>query len=274
MLGNTNLNAKNTRTPERPARQFAQRGRRGGPCGSVRPSRGKYAGRRGRRPLPCPTTVPPGRARRPRRAASTEHPPGTPTGTPRGCGPPRTSAPTMPHHRVAWSGATSPAHRVHGTPSGDADGNTPCTRAAEDIGPYHGCPVNAMRPGVPPGRARRPRRAAPTERPLGRRRERHGDAGRRGRRPLPHARAGHGSLRRARQHVCGGSSSRTRRRGPHARSAMGQSESAQTIPHATRIIGRSPARRACRTCRASVRPPRGRRAAHPPQTPRGSARGA
>ena len=59
---------------------------------------------------------------------------------------------------------------------------------------------------------------------------------------------------------------------PPAESA--QSESAQTIPHATRIIGRSPARRACRTCRASVRPPRGRRAAHPPQTPRGSARGA
>ena len=43
----------------------------------------------------------------------------------------------MPHHRAAWSGATSPARRVHGTPPGDADGNTTGTRAAEDVGPYH-----------------------------------------------------------------------------------------------------------------------------------------
>ena len=74
------------------------------------------AGRRGRRPLPriprehhapVPATlrpgVPPGRARRPRRAAPT----GTSTGTPTG------------------------------------------TRAAGDVGPYHGYPVNTMRPCRP-----------------------------------------------------------------------------------------------------------------------------
>ena len=127
----------------------------------------------------------------------------------------------MPHHRAAWSGATSPACRVHGTPPGDADGNATCTRAAEDVGPYHAPPphhlVGRDVPGAPrqrnaprgrqrerhvyagrrgrrplpcpttasPGRARRPRRAAPTERPPGRRREHPVYAGRRGRRPLP-----------------------------------------------------------------------------------------
>ena len=52
---------------------------------------------------------------------------------------------------------------------GDANGNASGTRAAGDVGPYHGCPVNTMRPC-------RPRCV-------------HGDAighaGRRGRRPLP-----------------------------------------------------------------------------------------
>ena len=82
--------------------------------------RHRDAGRRGRRPLPrmprehhapVPTAlrpdVPPGRARRPRRAARmgppTEHPRGRPSGT----------------------------------------------RAAGDVGPYHGCPVNTMRPCRP-----------------------------------------------------------------------------------------------------------------------------
>ena len=109
-----------------------------------------YAGRRGRRPLPCTaprhvrtpaprphprtTSAPPrhvrthGRARRPRRAVST----GTPTGTPTGM------------------------------------------RAAEDVGPYHVSPPSASRAtSAPPyhvrthGRARRPRRAAPTGTPTG-----------------------------------------------------------------------------------------------------------
>ena len=43
----------------------------------------------------------------------------------------------MPHHRVTWSGATSPARRANGTPPGDANGNATGTRAAEDFGPYH-----------------------------------------------------------------------------------------------------------------------------------------
>ena len=95
-----------------------------------------YAGRRGRRPLPCLTHVHTprpihthGRARRPRRAA--------PTGRTR-----------------------------------DAHGNATCTRAAGDVGPYHASPmftpprpVRTPRPIHTHGRARRPRRAAPTGRP-------------------------------------------------------------------------------------------------------------
>ena len=116
-------------------------------------------------------------------------------GRPRGRGPPRTSAPTMPHHRVTWSGATSPARRAHGDANGNANGDalgdagrrgrrplpyptsaspgrarcprraartetpkgTPSgTRAAEDVGPYH------AHNHATPGRARRPRRAART----------------------------------------------------------------------------------------------------------------
>ena len=85
----------------------------------------------------------------------------------------------MPHHRVTWSGATSSARRANGTPPRDADGNTPCTRAAEDVGPYHAPPPRHLVGRDVPG-APRQRNA-----PWGRRRERHGDAGRRGRRPLP-----------------------------------------------------------------------------------------
>ncbi len=93
-----------------------------------------YAGRRGRRPLPCLThvhTLRPvhthGRARRPRRAA--------PTGRP---------------SRRPWN----------------AHGDATCTRAAEDVGPYHASrPVHTPRPDHTHGRARRPRRAAPTGRP-------------------------------------------------------------------------------------------------------------
>ena len=116
------------------------------------------------------------------------------------------------------------------------------TRAAEDVGPYHAPPpcrlVGRDVPGAP-----RPRNA-------------HWDANGN----APWTRAAEGAA--------------LTQGPPWGRGLHAQSESAQTIPHATRIIGRSPARRACRTCRASVRPPRGRRAAHPPQTPRGSARGA
>ena len=119
-----------------------------------------YAGRRGRRPLPCPTTVPPGRERRPRRAASTERPPGTPTGTPRVRGPPKTSAPTMPHHRVTWSGATSPARRANGDTTG-RQREHPVYAGRRGRRPLP-CPTT-----VPPGRERRPRRAASTERPPG-----------------------------------------------------------------------------------------------------------
>ena len=59
----------------------------------------------------------------------------------------------MPHHRVTWSGATSPARRANGTPPGDADGNATGTRAAEDVGPYHAPPpcrlVGRDVPGAP-----------------------------------------------------------------------------------------------------------------------------
>ena len=112
-----------------------------------------YAGRRGRRPLPCLTHVHTprpvhthGRARRPRRAA--------PTGRP-------------------WN----------------AHGDATCTRTAGDVGPYHASrPVHAPRPVRTHGRARRPRRAAPIGRPLdahGTPTGRHVYTGRRGRRPLP-----------------------------------------------------------------------------------------
>ena len=111
-----------------------------------------YAGRRGRRPLPCTPPCPHptscrhhmvGRdvlgAPRPRDAH------GTPTGTPRVRGPPGTSAPTMPH---PCPHPTSCRHHmvgrdVLGAPrTQDAHGNATCTRAAGDVGPYHASPMS------------------------------------------------------------------------------------------------------------------------------------
>ena len=70
----------------------------------------------------------------------------------------------------------------------DAHGDASGTRAAGDVGPYHGCPVNTMRPCRPRCAqtchlAGRDVLGAP--RAWGRHRDAHGDAGRRGRRPLP-----------------------------------------------------------------------------------------
>ena len=135
--------------------------------------------------------------------------------------------------RAAWSGATSPARRANGTP------------------PPPGTPTGTPRVRGPP------RTSAPTTRPC------------RPRLTPPCA-----SARLWRFVVEKPKAAALTQGPPWGRGLHAQSESAQTIPHATRIIGRSPARRACRTCRAPGRPPRGRRAAHPPQTPRGSARGA
>ena len=123
------------------------------------------AGRRGRRPLPschahtpcphamphapCPHAMPHthGRARRPRRAASTGTTSGTTSGTPRVRGPPGTSAPTIMHN----------AHHAH------------------HVRTHHGTHGRARRPGAP----------RPRERHRERHRGRHVYAGRRGRRPLP-----------------------------------------------------------------------------------------
>ena len=65
----------------------------------------------------------------------------------------------------------------------DAHGNATCTRAAEDVGPYHASPmftpprpVRTLRPVHTHGRARRPRRAAPTGRPRNAHRDAHGNA--------------------------------------------------------------------------------------------------
>ena len=78
--------------------------------------------------------------------------------------------------RAAWSGATSPARRAHGTPPGDADGNATGTRAAEDVGPYHAPPprhlVGRDVPGAPrASRSPARRRRAPSRSGTGRMRE-------------------------------------------------------------------------------------------------------
>ena len=144
------------------------------------------------------------------------------TGTFRGRGPPRTSAPTTnvpvaamrPCRPGGGTGCAAGRARrprraarrgtrtlcARGRPC-RAHGDVPGTRAAGDVGPYHKCPRDRHAP-VPPqaggrdapaGRARRPRRAARrgtrTLRARGRPCRAHGDvpgdAGRRGRRPLP-----------------------------------------------------------------------------------------
>ena len=115
-----------------------------------------YTGRRGRRPLPCLTHV---------------HAP-RPVHTPR---------PIHTHGRARRPRRAAPTGRPW-----NAHGNATCTRAAEDVGPYHARPpVHTPRPVYTHGRARRPRRAAPIGRTRERPRERHVYAGRRGRRPLP-----------------------------------------------------------------------------------------
>ena len=133
-----------------------------------------HAPRQVRTRTPCPHTHAmhaPGRARRPRRAVT--H--GTTSGTPRARGPPGTSAPTT--HRAM----SAHAHRAPHT--------------------------HAMRA---PGRARRPRRAAPTGRPRDDIGDAHGDAGRRGRRPLPRSTPHpHGRARRPRRAVTHGTTSGT-----------------------------------------------------------------
>ena len=111
----------------------------------------------------------------------------TPTGTPRVHGPPGTSAPTMPHpcpRPVHTHGrARRPRRAAHTGRPWNAHGNATCTRAAEDVGPYHASPmftpprpVRTLRPVHTHGRARRPRRAAPTGRPRNAHRDAHGDA--------------------------------------------------------------------------------------------------
>ena len=102
---------------------------------------------------------------------------GTPTGTPRVRGPPGTSAPTMPHpcphptscrhHMVGRDVLGAPRTQdAHGTHTGTPRVRGPPGTSAPTM--PHPCP----RPVHTHGRARRPRRAAPTERP----RDAHGDA--------------------------------------------------------------------------------------------------
>ena len=59
----------------------------------------------------------------------------------------------------------------------DAHGHATCTRAAGDVGPYHASPMSTPHVlSAPHGRARRPRRAAPTGRPSRRPWDAHGNA--------------------------------------------------------------------------------------------------
>ncbi len=108
-----------------------------------------YAGRRGRRPLPCSTPRPSGRARRPRRAAPTER------------------------HRERHGRAGRRGRRP--LPRSAPHPHTHIARRTRTPRPH----THAMRA---PGPARRPRRAVAHENAIG---DAHGDAGRRGRRPLP-----------------------------------------------------------------------------------------
>ncbi len=68
----------------------------------------------------------------------------------------------MPHHRVTWSGATSPARRANGDAKGDANGNVNGDVLGDagrrDVGPYHALPPHPMVgrdvPGAPRARER------------------------------------------------------------------------------------------------------------------------
>ena len=83
-------------------------------------------------------------------------------------------------HARTWSGATSPARRTHGTPTG--------TRAAGDVGPYH-APRHVRTRTSRAAHARHAhlvgRDVLGAPRPRNDIGDAHGDAGRRGRRPLP-----------------------------------------------------------------------------------------
>ena len=150
-----------------------------------------HAGRRGRRPLPrtapCPHTHTARRTRTPcahlvrRDVLGAPLPMGRHRGRPRARGPPgRRPLP-----------CTAPCPHTHTA----RHTRTPCPH------------THAMRA---PGRARRPRRAAPTERPRDDIGDAHGRAGRRGRRPLPRSTPHpHGRARRPRRAVAHGTTSGT-----------------------------------------------------------------
>ena len=202
-------------------------------------------------------------------------PTGRHRGRPRVRGPPGTSAPTT--------------HRAMSVNARYARTRTPCAhlvgrdvlgapRPRDDIGDAHGhagrrgrrpLPRTAPRPHTHtarrtrtprphthamrvPGRARRPRRAAPTERPRDDIGNAHGDSGRRGRRPLPrtapcphthiarrtrtpcphtHAMRAPGPARRPRRAVAHGTSTGRHRGRPRARGPPGTS--APTTFHTT-----------------------------------------
>ena len=136
-----------------------QRPRRAVPMGRTR-GHHVYAGRRGRRPLPCLTSCP---YLRGRHVYAGRRPLPRPTHvyTPTPCPHPTSCR----HHMVGRDVLGAPRPR-------DAHGDATCTRAAEDVGPYHASPmftpprpVRTPHPVHTHGRARRPRRAAPTGRP-------------------------------------------------------------------------------------------------------------
>ena len=136
-----------------------------------------YAGRRGRRPLPCTAprnahaprraTPTPRAMQRPRPAPCNAHAPRHATPMPRTMSAPPRHART--HGRARRPRRAAPTRTPTGTPTG--------TRAAGDVGPYHHAPRHATptprATSAPPrrvrihGRARRPRRAAPTGTPSG-----------------------------------------------------------------------------------------------------------
>ena len=182
--------------------------------------------------MPCPHTHAmraPGRAR----AAPTERH----RGRPRARGPPRTSAPTTPRAMSAhachvrtrtpcahpWQGAISPARRAHGTPTGRHRGRP---RARGPPGTSAPTTPRAMSANACHVRTRTPcahlvgRDVPGAPRPRDAIGDAHGDAGRRGRRPLPrptpcpHTHATSAHARHARTH---GRARRPRRAAPTGR---------------------------------------------------------